>query len=150
MAKFRQGDMLKHLDECDYAFITTNAMVKKDGSLVMGRGIAQQIRDMYPGLDKAFGKRILDCNMHQKAYHVIGQDMLPNVFAFQVKYSWWEEADLDLIKASTEMLGHTACKHMDQTFFLNYPGVGNGKLEIKDVAPIVEQLPDNVTIWSFK
>lgn len=149
MAKFRKGNMLEHLDECELAFITTNAMVKKDGSLVMGRGIAQQARDMFPGIDKSFGKRITDCGFHQKAYHIISQDDYPKIYAFQVKYSWWEEADLDLIKKSTEMLGETACKNMDKQFFLNFPGVGNGKLKIEDVRPIIEQLPDNVTVWSF-
>lgn len=148
MAKFRKGNMLEHLDECELAFITTNAMVKKDGSLVMGRGIAQQVRDMFPGIDKAFGKRITECKLHQKEYNIISQNLEPKIYAFQVKYSWWEEADLTLIRNSTNMLGETACKNMDKQFFLNYPGVGNGKLKTEDVAPIVEQLPDNVTIWT--
>lgn len=149
MAIFRQGDMLAHLDECDYAYITTNSMVKKDGCLVMGRGIAKQVRDNFKGIDKAFGDAITGQKKHMKEYCLISNHDYPQIRAFQVKFHWFGEADMDLITNSTNELSTYASEFYEQKIFLNLPGVGNGKLNAEDILPIVEQLPDNVTVWSF-
>ncbi len=149
MATFREGDMLAHLGECDFAYLTTNSIVKKDGRLVMGRGIAQQARDKYKDLDKAFGKAILERKSHFKEYSLLENEEYPQLRGFQVKLGWWEEACMDLITNSTNELSTYAVNHKDEILFLNFPGVGNGKLSMEDVMPIVEQLPSNVVVWSF-
>lgn len=40
-------------DDADLFLITTNSTLKKNGVLVMGRGIARQACDRCPGLDTA-------------------------------------------------------------------------------------------------
>lgn len=42
-------------DDADLFLITTNSTLKKNGALLMGRGIARQARDLFPGLDLALG-----------------------------------------------------------------------------------------------
>lgn len=42
----------------DAYVITTNGTLKKDGTLVMGKGCAREARDMFPGIDKLVGKEV--------------------------------------------------------------------------------------------
>lgn len=143
MALFRKGNMLNHLDECDYACITTNSFIKKDGRLVMGAGIAKQVRDSVKDIDKRFGDGIF----HLTEYNLVKAGKF---YAFQVKYHFKDNADLDLIERTTHKLKVGCEKRPDLKVFLNFPGIGNGHLSREQVLPIVEQLPDNVTIWEYK
>jgi hypothetical protein len=59
MPIFKTGDMWTAFDEATLFLLTTNATIKRNGALVMGRGIARQARDRFPGLDAALGKQIL-------------------------------------------------------------------------------------------
>ena len=141
--------MLVHLDECNYACITTNAMIRKDNHLVMGRGIAQQVRDSFPGIAEDLGTSISLLEGKLPKYGLLRSKLYPSMIAFQVKYHWHDEADLELIKYSTTMLTNGANKNTNRVYFLNFPGIGNGKLSREDVLPIIEQLPNNVTIWEY-
>ena len=47
-------------DATSFIVITTNGFVKKNGECVMGRGIAQQTRDKFPGFAKKLGTAIKD------------------------------------------------------------------------------------------
>ncbi len=53
MPQFCRGDMWTAYDDADLFLITTNSTLKKNGVLVMGRGIARQACDRCPGLDTA-------------------------------------------------------------------------------------------------
>lgn len=63
-------------------------------------------------------------------------------------WSILDRADLDLIRLATgklyDLLAQTpALKRVD----LNFPGIGNGRLNREDVLPIISVLPDKVYIW---
>jgi hypothetical protein len=58
MPQQQQGDMWSVYQEADLFLITTNATLKRNGALVIGRGIARQARDRFPGLDIALGRHI--------------------------------------------------------------------------------------------
>lgn len=124
---------------------TGNSVIKQNGANVMGRGAAKQIRDTYPGIDQIFG------NLISKAENpnVIWTAIKPQQWLgwFKVKHHWMEEASLELIQASTTNLRILAETRPQYTFHMNYPGIGNGKLSVKDVEPILSTLPDNVWIY---
>lgn len=147
MPVFKQGNMWDIYIEVDNFVITTNSFLKNNGAVVMGRGIAQQARDSFEGIDFYFGERIKESCGHLGTYGFI---FTTPIALFQVKKHFKDQASLELISLSTEMLASAAKKHPKETFALNYPGVGNGKLDKKDVQPIIETLPDNVQIWTFK
>lgn len=149
MPNFRTGNMLNHLSECDYACITTNSFVKKDGKLVMGRGIARQVRDSFPDIDLDFGHEINKRYANLAEYLILDSNYYPKILAFQVKYHWADKADVDLIAKSAAQLSVRATENPDKTFFLNFPGIGNGQLSISDVEFIVNLLPENVTVWTL-
>lgn len=139
-------------DEADIFLITTNSFVKKNGRLVMGAGIAKAIRDRFQ-IDGILGEEIKNRCGHLGEYNVLccpqrlGSTWL---CAFQVKYHFANAADLQLIWRSTQRLKAYALNHPALQMHLNFPGIGNGKLDYEAVKPIVDELPDNVNVWTFR
>ena len=137
--------------EHDYAnlyFFTGNSYVKRNGALVMGRGAARQVRDLYPGIDKQFGQAVLESRDAGRAIYGVIVKCGPNenIGVFQVKHGFREKAKLDLITFSVQVLGEFASR-FDRGIHMNYPGIGNGGLMQTDVAPLLATLPDNVFIY---
>lgn len=138
----------------DIILVTTNAFVKKNGELVMGRGAAREANRLYPELSQTLGRFINDYfEPRQYGVLVLFPNQIKNsegkyLGAFQVKYNWWENARLDLINLSTNMLiGAMKDIFIDKTCSMNFPGIGNGKLTYDEVYPIIKYLPDSVTIY---
>lgn len=69
---------------------------------------------------------------------------------FQVKYHWGKPAVMDLIEYSVGRLCEMLCESpmSGWSVSLNFPGIGNGGLEKEVVMPLVQRLPDNVTVWT--
>lgn len=146
MPQFKQGDMFTAWNGVDYFCITTNAIVKRDGALVMGAGIAKVVRDKWPGVDQAIGTAILQQCSNGGIYgFLLGRKLC----AFQVKRHFKDEASPELIQRSVQELTAHAQANPDKAYALNFPGIGNGKLKYDDVLPLLEPLPNNVTVWTF-
>lgn len=144
MANFQTGNMWDVFEQAELFLITTNSTVTKDGRLVMGAGIAKQAKLKYRGLDKKMGTAVLKACGNLGEYNLLfGQGKLAG---FQVKYYWGDNADLDLIQRSTNKL----LELPEMIIHLNFPGIGNGKLDRTKVYDIIKVLPDNITIWEEK
>lgn len=147
MPTFRTGDMWSEFDLVDHFIITTNSVIKNNNALVMGAGIAKQVRDKWPGIDVQMGLAIRSTCVSGGTYGLILGNCLG---MFQVKHHFKAEADLGLIANSAAMLRTEALANPKKLYALNYPGIGNGKRAVTDVAPLLADLPSNVHIWSFK
>lgn len=145
------GNMLAGIVPGDVYLVTTNSFVRRDGALVMGRGAAKQLALLYPILPFQLGRRIQASCGHLGEYNigVLTNGSGVSLGAFQVKFNFADEADLELIQRSADELHRIACED-GRVFHVNFPGIGNGRLSIDDVMPIVETLPDNVNVWRFK
>lgn len=141
----RKGDMWTIWQEADLFCITTNSYIRSDGALVMGRGIALQTKQRFPGVEFALGKRI----RHLGLYGLLVSEKWPaaKLAAFQVKRHFAHAAELDIIRHSAAMLAEWAEAHPQAQVHLNFPGIGYGRLEYDQVLPIIETLPENVSIW---
>ena len=131
-------------EDPDVYLFTGNAVIKNNGAIVMGRGAARQVRNCYPGIDRAFGKHLMkepDLNVLilGKANRQLGW--------FKVKDHWKEPAKLSIISESVKKLTTIATENPELRFHMNYPGVGNGKLDVCAVAPLLQALPDNVLLY---
>jgi hypothetical protein len=117
----------------------------------MGRGLARQARDRFPGLDKAVGRQILHLCGNLGEYGLLVSPRWPEtkLGAFQVKLHYRQPAGLELIRYSTAALCTWCVEHPDASIHLNYPGIGNGRLQREDVLPIIAQLPAQVTVWEY-
>lgn len=153
-----QGNMWDVFGKTTLFLITTNPIVKADGSIVMGRGIAKQMKDKYPAFPYRFANRYRMAVDEQKFVDVLAPTSigLVGVYGgqmcgwFMVKAHWQLPADLSVIDRSVHELSKLAKASKDYRIDLNFPGIGNGKLKREDVLPIIEQLPDNVHVWEFK
>jgi len=134
-------------DPSNVYLFTGNSYLKKNGALVMGRGAALEVRDMYPGIDRQFGYAIQKVCPPLGFYGlIVGSEIRPNIGVFQVKHRYNDKASLELIRGSVESLQEYA-QGFDRAIYMNYPGVGNGGLLQTDVAPLLASLPDNVFLY---
>ena len=140
-----RGNLWEH--PANVRVITTNGTVKKNGSAVMGRGCAREAALRYVGLPALLGSMLTE---HGNKVHVLrtgafkpSTEVQPQeaLVSFPVKHEWFEEADLDLIKASAEQLVALAGNYDHSTVFvLPRPGCGNGKLSWTNVKPVLESV----------
>ena len=163
MTTYNKGDMWSAWDRAALFLITTNSYVKRNGSLVMGRGIARQARDRFSGVDMECGRVIeglaRDRNeLHHLPYFTYGLltpfigtgRVYEKLGLFQVKHHWREKALPQLIRVAVEDLMDLTYTYELDEIHLNFPGIGNGGLSRDVVKPIVDVLPDNVHIWEYE
>ena len=141
------GDMWSIFKTTDNFIVTTNSYIRTDGALVMGRGIAKQLRDRFPGIDKALAAGVKHLGYYGLSA-AVGPDF-QTIVALQVKYHFADKATLELITASTNTLNAWSRRFNDRRYDMNFPGIGYGGLAYDDVLPIVETLPNNVHVWTF-
>lgn len=146
--KIIKGDLWDSKD--DYILVTTNATIKKNGAVVMGRGAAKELSIIRPNLPFLFGSLITNIQDSNRRYGVGWElsNSSPNYGIFQVKYDWWDNADLNLILFSTEkLIEHCNGVLQNYKISMNFPGIGNGRLSYDEVLPIISKLPDNVSLY---
>lgn len=144
MPTYHTGNMWTAFNQVHHFTVTTNAFIKNNGALVMGAGIAKQVRDQFPGVDLELGSLIRSWGPEYGFRKGTGP-----LAVFQVKHHFKDHADLELITLSANMMAADALENPTKIYALNYPGIGNGKLQMAQVKPIIEQLPVNVHIWTF-
>lgn len=151
--------------ECDALCITTNGFVKKDGSCVMGRGIAKQIKAVIPAISKDLGSLIL------KKGHIVQviyeeTDNRPAILSFPVKPrsktcegndyvshmsfqigqtipGWACKAIPDIIVESARELVYLVDSKGYETVLLPRAGCGAGELSWSDIKPLLSDILDD-------
>ena len=142
----KTGDMWSIFDLSDFFIVTTNSYIRRDGKIVMGRGIAKQLAERFPTIPHEFAKQTTHLGTYGLIIHLRDDTHLG---AFQVKHHFADPATLSLIEYSTRHLTNLANRLPSNRFDINFPGIGNGRLKYDDVLPVIEQLPDNVHVWTF-
>lgn len=98
----------------------------------MGAGVAKEARSRIPDIDLSLGRSI---RKHGNVVaRIAGPDKVPyhyyDILAFPVKHVWWEQAELELIRASAQQLSQIIDRYVgpDLGVYLPRPGCGNGGL----------------------
>ena len=165
MPTFATGDMLAAWDTADLNLITANASLLTGTRLVMGAGIAKQVRERWPGIDASLGRAVLQrClaftrfTWQEQSYRVFtppyGLLLSPEwpvkrLGLFQVKGRFYTAASLELIAASVQQLRRFCAEHPQAVVNLNFPGIGCGRLPRETVLPLLLELPATVVIWEY-
>lgn len=131
--------------------ITANAVVR-DGALVMGKGIAGQVRGKHPGIETKFGQIVEERKGKDGFYGIIVSSEWPkkSLGLFQTKVDYRNPSTTDLISRSCKALQEWIDEFgREVEVHLNFPGVGAGGLQKETVWGIVSTLPSNVRIWQY-
>ena len=145
-----KGNMWDVFHKTDVFMITTNPIRRTDGAVVMGRGIALEAKTRYPQLPYDFGKALdlLHPEIDQSFVGRIGKYDGTDIYFFMVKDHWKDQAKLDIIASSCFYL-KSGFDWQNKRIDLNFPGIGNGKLNRESVLYLLEDLPDNIHIWEY-
>ncbi len=84
--------------EIYYRVITTNGNIKNNGEAVMGKGIALQAKERYPGLPSKLGERLKLYGNHVNVFAEY------KIITFPTKNNWREKSTYELIKSSCNNL----------------------------------------------
>lgn len=136
------GNIWDYHEKGHWIVITTNGTIKKNGSCVMGRGVALQAAKKFPDLPALIGQHLRDRGNDCFSVPILG------IISFPTKHNWWEKSDLNLIEKSCKELVNlinNPCRGMEtiSKVYLVRPGCSNGKLDWKDVKPILEKYLDD-------
>lgn len=130
----------------DLTCITTNAVITRAG-LIMGAGIAKTAAERHPRLRFA-AMHAIQQHPNPRRYGFLALPQpLDHLALFQTKDHYREPSSLDLILNSLDGLTKYALEHPRKRIALPYPGIGMGRLDPISIAPLLEALPANVTVW---
>lgn len=123
----------------DALLVTTNGIVKKDGTLVMGAGIARQFADRYPTVPRTLGDWVTKlgnepCCIHGKNRAII---------SMPTKEHWKLDSKYDLIESSAHAVNDIISKWGFKRVLSTRPGCGMGKLQWSDVKNILGDIWDD-------
>ena len=134
---------------------TTNRVVKNNGELVMGAGVAKVFAECFPDLPKIWGQQLKqnlknDSSSKLMCFHVEEKTFYRYFYlvAFPTKNHWKNPSDIVLIRESTEQLVFLTDIMNFSSVLLPKPGCANGGLNWeKQVKPILgDYLDDRFTI----
>lgn len=149
------GDLFEYIKDnpVDAICCTTNMVVKANGELVMGAGIAKVFAKKYPTLAKDFGKTVLQ--MRAKGYvpNVFlaheptlkpTREYSPRIVYFATKDDWRKPSTLEIIEESLKQLTKLSRLNTWDKVVLPKPGCSNGGLDWKEqVRPLCEKYLDD-------
>lgn len=134
------GDITKNYNRFDLICITTNGVVKKDGSCVMGAGIAAQFRALIPELPFQLGDYIKE---YGNRCFLLDEWKGVKLASFPSKHRYYEKADINLIIKSCRQIVEIANKYGYKNIALPRPGCSNGRLFWYDVKEKIEPFLDD-------
>lgn len=130
--------------------VTTNSILKKDGTLVMGAGIAKQAAERYPALPSIFGYEVRRLECEGGFYGLLVGDR-KKVGAFQTKRDWRDMSLIADIQRSAQMLQVWLDSNPGYTANLPLPGCGHGGRDPEEVWPILDDyLDERTNVWVYK
>jgi hypothetical protein len=138
------------LENVNTICFTSNGIIRRDGSLVMGAGTAKLFRDRFPGIDRKAGSLVKKngnvCQIIDQPIITIGKKNIRvpiNVVAFPTKNHWKDASDTDLIMRSARRLMEMVKENNWQYVALPQPGTGNGNLDWSVMREKLETVLDN-------
>lgn len=139
------------LKSADAICFTSNGIIKKNGRLVMGAGVAKQFRDTFVNLDQEAGTAVKTngniCQIIRSMFY-LGNSL--SIVAFPTKWHWKEKSDIKLIELSLSQLINMTDKFGWKSVYLPCPGTNNGRLNFKnDIEPILKKKLDDRFIITF-
>lgn len=123
------GDFAEEYQKYEAIVCTTNKVVKADGRLVMGAGIAKWFRNKFKDLDLIFGRRLKRNPSSNLICFLNDGDHRQWLIALPTKYDWKNLSDYGLIETSLKELVICVTALGIDSVLMTRPGCGNGGLD---------------------
>ena len=155
MVVYRHGNYWSEYSDSDLFVFTGNGLLKSNGALVMGAGTARQVRDKFLGIDLVIGNAIRkkfnsnEKNLYEYNFLVSEKWPAAKMGVFQSKLHFEDPSNLDLIQKGIDKLNSWCNDHPKSRIDIPMPGVGHGELPIDKVKPLLDNLSDNVNVWTI-
>jgi len=160
----------KSMRRFDCICFTSNGIIKTDGSLVMGKGVAYAFKIRFPAIQLLAGKavkqngnicQVIDHHINTDGYEcakrkleergILFHSLTPSacavvvdIVAFPTKHNWRDKSDFGLIIKSAGELMDLADKHEWKEVALPRPGCLNGQLSWEgEVKPALDKILDD-------
>lgn len=133
----RKGNIWNREFDGYWRCITTNGVVKANGELVMGAGIAKQAAQRYPNLPEILGLWVKNLGNHPFFFETI------QIISFPTKHHWRDKSDIKLIKESALNIVDRMEHFEVDKVALPKPGCANGGLEWGEVEPVLSSILDD-------
>lgn len=114
--------------------ITTNGIIKGDGKLVMGAGIAKEATQQIKGIDEKLG--ILVSLYGNNPYYIYEL----GVISFPTKHHFKDKSPIELIAQSAIMIRKIWETYRLNSIYSTWPGCGNGGLTKEIVEPVLSKI----------
>jgi len=135
-------------EDYDAIVCPTNQVVKINGALVMGGGLAKEFAERFPSLPFEWGKKHKEATLPDILFTKLPK-VKPYLVAFPTKQHWRQVSSLELIKRSMIALNGYVDALEIKRVLLPRIGCGLGGLTWGQVSQIIEPyLDDRYTIIS--
>ena len=124
--KIAKCDIFTQIGVVDAVCVTTNGVVKYNGELVMGAGVAKQFANTFPMLPKLLGDKVSLYGNH--VYHV-GDVGNTAILSYPTKHNYSDNSDLNLIIRSAKRLVKWVNQSGAKSILIPSPGTGLGGLD---------------------
>lgn len=137
-----KGDIFQLFETGQYdgICITTNGMIKNDGTAVMGRGIAKIAKEKYNGIERRLAQKLKESG--NKLYQ-LGKTEHGAVISYPTKHNWQDKSDIRLIIQSARQLIELCDRKEYSKILTTRFGCGNGWLQWHEVKPFIEHILDD-------
>lgn len=133
--------------------IPVNTNLRKDGTAVMGKGVAKQCVEfarrrgynVQAMLGVLIAKDMRSGAMEPGVY-ALNCERGCNFLAVPTKVNFWDNSSIDLVIRSCQQLAETAKEHPEATYLIPRLGCGEGSLLWSFVKSKIDFLPDNVIV----
>lgn len=140
----RQGDFFSIAEELkpQVLVVTTNNVIRKDGRLTMGAGIALEFREKFAELDREFADLIKDRTPNiYSVREFAGYQAI--IYSLQTKFHWKNPSDMSLIIKSCAKLRTFVDDLNIKSVLMTRPGCGNGGLDWDEVYKYIKDIFDS-------
>lgn len=144
--KMKKHDILKNKKLYDALCVTTNSIVKRNGELVMGGGVAKYFAIHYPTLPYQLGQKVKVYGNQPYLIKIKGD----TIVSFPTKNNYKDPSSLELIKESAKKLERLTTKFRWTSVAIPAPGIGLGKLKWTEVQKVLSPILDNRFTILFK
>jgi O-acetyl-ADP-ribose deacetylase (regulator of RNase III) len=131
-------DFWEVYDRFDAIVCPTNGIVKTNGELVMGGGLAKQFKENFPYIPFVWGNFVNETGNKVCKYSHRKSSNLPDLISFPSKHHWKSKSDLKLITSSTYELVECVDYQGYDNVLVPRVGCGLGGLKWEIVKPILE------------